>query len=207
MDIKDLNKTQLILLTLLITFVVSIATGIVTVSLMQKMPKAVTQTINNVIQRTIEKVSTVPAPTNDIKETDASSDEKNPSLISGDGSPVVSIYTKVETAQAGSTNSTTTPETPAQPQTPKKLGDGVIISDVGLILVDASILPEKNAVYSVTLKDTPFDVTVLEKFGNGFAILKISPNGTGKVEEVPSTDPKTPETPAQPQTPTPATTQ
>jgi len=36
MDIKELNKKQLILVTLLITFVVSIATGIVTVSLMQK---------------------------------------------------------------------------------------------------------------------------------------------------------------------------
>jgi len=59
MDIKELNKTQLILLTLLITFVVSIATGIVTVTLMQQMPKSATQTITNVIQRTIERVNTV----------------------------------------------------------------------------------------------------------------------------------------------------
>lgn len=54
-EIKDLNKTQLILLSILLSFVVSIATGIMTVSLLQKAPQAVTQTINRVVQQTIEK--------------------------------------------------------------------------------------------------------------------------------------------------------
>ena len=44
-DIKELNKHQLILVTLLITFVVSIATGIVTVSLMNQAPKSVPYTV------------------------------------------------------------------------------------------------------------------------------------------------------------------
>ena len=55
-EIKDLNKTQLILLALLLSFVTSIATGIVTVTLMQQAPTAVTQPINRIVQQTIEKV-------------------------------------------------------------------------------------------------------------------------------------------------------
>lgn len=58
MDIQDLNKSQLILLALLISFVTSIASAIATVSLMEQVPAPVTQTINRVIQNTIEKVVT-----------------------------------------------------------------------------------------------------------------------------------------------------
>lgn len=59
MDIEKLTKHQIVLLTLLVSFMTSIATGIVTVSLMNQAPPEVTRTINQIVEHTIEKV--VPA--------------------------------------------------------------------------------------------------------------------------------------------------
>lgn len=53
---EDLNKHQIILLTLLISFVTSIATGIMTVSLLQEAPLEITRNINRIVEKTIETV-------------------------------------------------------------------------------------------------------------------------------------------------------
>lgn len=55
---EDLNKNQIILLTLLISFVTSIATGIITTSLLQEAPLEVTRNINRIVEKTIETVTT-----------------------------------------------------------------------------------------------------------------------------------------------------
>ncbi|HYF29177.1 MAG TPA: hypothetical protein VEA36_02320 [Candidatus Paceibacterota bacterium] len=61
MDIEDLNKTQLLLLTLLVNFVTSIATGVLTVSLLDETSPTVTQTVNRIVERTVESVTEAPA--------------------------------------------------------------------------------------------------------------------------------------------------
>jgi len=56
MDLEKLTKHQILLLTLLVSFVTSIATGIVTVSLMDQAPEGVTRVINQIVERTVETV-------------------------------------------------------------------------------------------------------------------------------------------------------
>ncbi|MDQ5955247.1 MAG: serine protease Do [Patescibacteria group bacterium] len=57
MDLEQLTKHQIILLTLLVSFVASIATGIVTVSLMNQAPPSVTRTINQIVEHTVQTVT------------------------------------------------------------------------------------------------------------------------------------------------------
>jgi len=190
MDIKELDKRQLILLTLLISFVVSIATGIVTVSLMNQMPKSVPQTINNVIQRTIEKVTTVQVPvpdTNNKNDNEVVNTPNDSIFLVENSDALISIYPKnvdktVSQAITPNTtatptdtpNTTTTPDTTTPTIEPIAIGQGVIISDIGLVLVDSSILTPEEKLYKVILNKKDFDATVLKSFGNGFTILRIS---------------------------------
>ena len=183
MEINELNKKQLVLLTLLITFVVSIATGIVTVSLMQQMPKSVPQTINNVIQKTIERVTTVEVPATSV-------DSNNNNKVEGgalvfDSNAVVNIYSVgeslplqiatplvLESEVKDNPIKTETEKIENKENVGKLLGEGIIISDVGLILVESNILNGYEN-YKVVLDKKDFPVSILKKFGNGFTVLKI----------------------------------
>ncbi len=56
---EELTKQQMVLLTLLVSFVASIATSISVISLLNETPTTITQTVNRIVEKTIEKV--VPA--------------------------------------------------------------------------------------------------------------------------------------------------
>lgn len=172
MDIKELDKKQLILLVLLITFIVSIATGIITVSLMKQMPTSVPQTINNVIQRTIEKVTTVevPAPVEDSdveKNNQNDAQNQDAQVVLGDKDSLISIYLQDKSVDE-SVDETTNDNSKIE-----SIGQGIIISDVGLILIDSNLVNDTDS-YKVILSGKDYGVSVLKKFNNGFSILKIS---------------------------------
>ncbi len=125
---EQLTKQQIVLVTLLVSFVTSIATGIVTVALMDQAPPGVTQTINRVVERTIEKV--VPAPNQQTaavvtKETIVvKEDDLVVKAVEQNGKSIVSII--VVTGESEHTKETF-------------VGNGLIVGKDGMIATDASL--------------------------------------------------------------------
>ena len=56
MNLEQIKRTQIVLLTLFVSFITSIATGIVTVTLLDQAPTDVTRTIDRVVEKTVERV-------------------------------------------------------------------------------------------------------------------------------------------------------
>lgn len=92
MNIEELSKSQLILLTILVNFVTSVATGILTVSLLDHAPAFVTQTVNRVVEHTIETVAAA-APAAVIQAPAPSNQDLVTAALGADATRVVAIYT------------------------------------------------------------------------------------------------------------------
>lgn len=130
---EDLNKTQIVLLCLFVSFVTSIGTGIITTSLLQEAPQNVTQTINRVVERTVETI--VPQPTGVttrevtvvVKEEDLVID-----AISKNRGSLVRIFER--SAQAA----------------PRSLG--VVVNSDGLIMADKNSV-SSNGSYNAVFAD------------------------------------------------------
>ncbi|MEK7182288.1 MAG: trypsin-like peptidase domain-containing protein [Patescibacteria group bacterium] len=141
MKLEELTKQQIILLTLLVSFVTSIATGIVTVTLLGQTPPGTTQTVNRILERTVEKIvpdkqgaSVVTSEkTVVVKEEDLITKS-----IENGSKSIVRIYEKLDTSSKEENN---------------KLGNfvgiGVVVSKDGRIISDGSFFDkQKNYVIS-----------------------------------------------------------
>ena len=164
MDIKDLNKPQLILLAVLLSFVTSIATGITTVTLMQQAPASFTTPVNNIIKQTIEKIQQVEGKmtvqTVVVKEEDLVVD-----AIAKNKSAVFTINKETQDEEFK------TVEVSA--------GRGFAISTDGLLVVDANQIPDKG-VYYVKNESGKFKAEFLSTDEAGFSFLKIGEPVDGK---------------------------
>jgi hypothetical protein len=166
MDIEHLSKSQIILLTLLVSFVTSIATGIVTVSLMDQAPPVIAQTVNRVIEHTIQTVaSSTPAKAQTAatvvtRETVVVSESD---LISGAVSKIepsiVHLYTSSE-------------------DNPIFLGLGIVLDGSGMLITDAEPLADRSEIV-IALRD---GVRV-----RGFVIKRDDDNGLAFIQGATST--------------------
>lgn len=176
---EKLTKQQIVLVTLLVSFVTSIATGIVTVALMDQAPAGVTQTINRVVERTIEKIVTPPTNNNAAavitRETVVvKEDDKIVESVDKNKNSIVRIYTDME--NSGDVAARTF------------IGLGTIVSKEGLI-VTGDVFADQRGKYQVTLDNAKFyNVTILpRKEGNQFYFLKIIQDEKNPVSFTPVT--------------------
>ena len=146
----DLSKQQLILLALLVSFVTSLATGIVTVSLMDQAPAGVTRTVSQVIEKTIQQI--VP------QQNAAAGSTAVESVADKTADAVASVLGSTVKLTSGGSDSV--------------VGTGLVVSSRGLILTDKmniSTLSNYVAIFSdgtkvpvaVALSQNEGDIVIL----------------------------------------------
>jgi len=187
---EHLTKHQLILVALLVSFVTSIATGIVTVSLVNQAPPAVTQTINRVVERTIEKI--VPATSQGAavvtKETVVVKQEDlTIQAVEKNSKGIVRVF--------GQPIAETSVENQSIISTPEAInnifvGIGAVISKDGVVIIDREALSKASALTGVFAdgKSTPLKFLGVDNDGQ-VAVLQIDKGNSVLSAELPQFTP------------------
>lgn len=157
MDVKELNKSQLIMLALLLSFVTSIATGITTVTLMQQAPSSVTVPINRIVRQTVEKI--VPGEVKNTVET----------VVVKEEDLVVDAIAKNQSALF-SLSKEVVDDTGKIVEVPE--GKGLAITSDGIVVVDATLVPDKGTYY-VKNSSGKFKADFISTNKSGFSFIKI----------------------------------
>jgi hypothetical protein len=167
MDIKELNKSQLILLAVLLSFITSIATGITTVTLMQQAPKSITVPVNRVVQQTVDKIEQVEGKT--ITQT----------VVIKEEDLVVDAIAKNQSAVFSITKSVQNPDFT---YSEVSAGRGFAVSTDGTLVADATLVPDKET-YFVKNDSGKFKADFVSTNKAGFSFLKVGApvNGTDKL--------------------------
>jgi len=150
MDIKDMDKSQMVLLTILICFVISIATSITTVTLMQEVPLEIIQPVSKVIRETVEKVVPVETRT-EVKTVLIKEEDLIVTVIAGATPALVSAKEK-----DGETSK------------------GFLISSDGMAIVAGEF--DKDASVLISVGEKIYGASVLGSDPKGFSVLRIIPD-------------------------------
>ncbi len=165
MDIEHLNRTQILLLTLLVSFMSSVVTGIVTVRLLDQAPGPVTRTINQVVEHTVERLIPAEPGKSDTKETTVVVREED--LITGaidkNAKSLVRIYSVAE-----GTASTTDVS-----KSGTFRGIGVVVSSDGIIAVPDQVAVKGRTYIVETGNGVKTSATILVEGRGDVALLKM----------------------------------
>lgn len=136
---EDLNKSQLILLAILVSFVTSIATSTLTIAKLDEGAPTVTQTITRVVERTIQTVT--PGQTNTVV--------KEVPVVVTEEELIVKVVDEASGAVGTLTFGTT--------DNPPVLGLGFVLAGGSYVVTSGEILPggavKRTGPYNLTLED------------------------------------------------------
>lgn len=155
---EHLTKAQIVLLTLFTSMVASMATGIVVVTLMQQSPEPATQTLTRVVERTIEKIASVPAGT-----------ISTPVPIKDEDLIVAAIDRNIK--------STVAFKVVDQSGESRSAGVGTIVSTDGLVVTDTGNFGEGVLTTSINGVSFALQVVSNEK-GSALGLGRLVPTGT-----------------------------
>jgi len=191
---ENLTKTQLVLLALMVSFVTSLVTGIVTVTLVNQAPPPITNTINKVIEKTIEQI--------DLTNKDNKQDDQQIVVVSREDQ----IVKVIESVSNSVVSVVATKDIPIieeyyinpfgddplfgqffqefqvpqyrQKGTEKKQvssGTGFFVSNDGLVITNKHVVEDKEAEYTIIINDgSRFNAKVLARDPfQDVAILKV----------------------------------
>jgi S1-C subfamily serine protease len=144
---EHLNKQQIVLLALFTAFVASIATGIVTVSLVDQTNVGVTSTINRVVERTIERVITPSSTTTPITVVTQ---------------PTPKIVDPLADAVSNASNSIVKIKLKKEDGTTQITGLGLIVTKAGMVLTDKSLITQFGAYTAVLANGSEYQIQVIQ---------------------------------------------
>lgn len=194
MNIEDLSKSQLLLLTVLVNFVTAIATAVLTVSLLDEAPPTVTQTVNRIVERTIETIA--PGPQATTETVVINNEEFRTEAIAASAARTVALSREISGEALGSglylpdsraiaAHLDVAPKTLAVTFPDGSTGEANLVGNDGALavyrFVEGTSLPSAPAASLVAQADVRQGQTVIGLAADGSAVVgivsKVGPEG------------------------------
>jgi serine protease Do len=208
---ENLTKTQLILLVLLVSFVTSLVTGIVSVTLVNQAPAQMTQTINRVIEKVISEKPQSAGQTAALVVTSEDLitklvEESLPAVVSIIASKDVPVYERYFINPFGNDEFLRQflPELMPNLQVPQlrqkgtqnqqiSSGTGFFVSSDGFLITNKHVVEDLEAEYTVLMndgrklkakvlaRDNVQDIAILKIDGSNFSFIKLGDSDKIKI--------------------------